>query len=234
MAADLGSDYMPYAPAAPVLNVIRRIRDGRLPDPLTLSALQQLGVAEGNADRVQKALRFLGLIDEEHTRTETFTRLGRVPTEEYPRAFVEVLQAAYAPVLRIVNPAEDTDIAVQDAFRGYEPSGQRPRMVSLFLALCREAGLEGGPVPARPTVRRVTRAQPPTRARARVVPPAAAVVMDEASVSEEPTALTDYRLLVGLIHQLPKDGQWTQSRRDRWVQALTANLDLLVEIEEEP
>lgn len=231
MATDLGSDYMPYAPASPVLNVIRRIRDGRLPDPLTLTNLQQLGVAEGNADRVQKALRFLGLIDAQHRRTETFTRLGRASTDEYPRALAEVLQAAYAPVLQIVNPAEDTDIAVQDAFRGYEPAGQRPRMVSLFLALSKEAGLvDGGPVPARQQTRR-SPGRTPTASRTR--PSTVEADAPSAATPDEPTTLADYRLLVSLINQLPRDGRWSKARRDRWIQAVTANVDLLVEVEEE-
>ena len=49
--------------------------------------------------------------------TKTFDRLGKVSTDEYPGALQEVIQAAYAPVLRIVSPAEDTDVAIFDAFR---------------------------------------------------------------------------------------------------------------------
>jgi hypothetical protein len=33
------------------------------------------------------------------------------------------------------------------------------------------------------------------------------------------------------MQQLPKDGRWTQARRDRWIAAFEANVDLLVEIE---
>ena len=43
----------------------------------------------------------------------------------------------------------------------------------------------------------------------------------------------DYRLLVSLIQQLPETGTWSQGKRDKWVQAMTANVDLLVTVEEE-
>lgn len=233
MSVETGTVYMPYAPASSVLQVIRRMRDGRLPDPLSLGALHQLGVAEGNADRVQKALRFLGLVDEENRRTDVFNRLARVSTEEYPRALAEIVQNAYAPILQIVNPDEDPELAVHDAFRGYDPAGQRVRMVGLFYALCREAEIiSGGPVKRTPTPRTRKPAQtstPRSRAAAENVPVAA---IAEAPVSGEDQQLPDYRLIANLIHQLPRDAKWTQARRDRWIQALTASVDLLVEIDE--
>jgi hypothetical protein len=42
--------------------------------------------------------------------------------------------------------------------------------------------------------------------------------------------LVDYRPISALIQQLPKDGKWTQARRDRWMRAFEANVDLLIEI----
>jgi hypothetical protein len=29
---------------------------------------------------------------------------------------------------------------------------------------------------------------------------------------------------------LPKEGKWTRERRDKWIQALTANVDLMIEV----
>src|SRR5437868_10282280 len=101
----LPPNYMPYAPAAPVLNLIRRAREGRLLDAYTLDQLIRLGIAEGNADRVQKALEFLGLLDgDSAARTPAFERLSRVTTNEYPRAMAELVQNAYAPVLAVIDP----------------------------------------------------------------------------------------------------------------------------------
>lgn len=52
----------------------------------------------------------------------------------------------------------------------------------------------------------------------------------EKSTSRNPGTGADYRLLVTLLDQLPLNGKWSQQRRDRWLQAVTANLDLLVEV----
>ena len=41
----------------------------------------------------------------------------------------------------IVDPAAVGDIAVANAFRAFEPSKQRAKMVSLFRGLCAEAGI---------------------------------------------------------------------------------------------
>ncbi len=239
VARDITETYMPYAPAQPVLAVIRRMREGRLPELLPVTALPQLGVAEGNADRVHKALRFLDLLDEDGRRTPTFDRLGRVSTDEYPGTLSEIVQGAYAPILTIVNPADSTDVAQFDAFRRYEPSGQRSRMVALFQALCREAGLiPGGPLPARarqvpaPRDRRggspAGNYSPRNKATGKATLPA-----DEGSTLPPMSDQADYGILASLIQQLPSSATWTQAKRDRWLKAMTANLDLLVTVDEE-
>jgi hypothetical protein len=235
MAQDIPSDYMPYAPAGPVMGLIRRMREGRLPDNVTVKGLEQLGISVGNADRIHKGLRFLGLLEETGKVTPTFDRLGKVSTDEYPAALQEIIQAAYAPVLRIVNPAEDTDVAIFDAFRLYEPSGQRQKMVGLFMALCREAGLvAGGPITTRARAS-APRTTPRSAVRPSPPPPGATAPLRETDPQETDVEVkrADYRLLVSLIQQLPETGTWSQGKRDKWVQAMTANVDLLVTVEEE-
>ena len=44
----------------------------------------------------------------------------------------------------------------------------------------------------------------------------------------------NYYLISVLLQQLPKDGKWTQKQRDRWMQAMAANIDLLLEVSDEP
>jgi hypothetical protein len=44
----------------------------------------------------------------------------------------------------------------------------------------------------------------------------------------------DYGLLNGLLKQLPPDGKWTKARRDKWIQAMTASVDLLVDVVHPP
>jgi len=85
------------------------------------------------------------LIEEGH-RTQTFDRLGRVSTSEYAEVFGEIIKEAYSDVFTIIDPAEATDIEINDAFRYYQPQAQRGRMITLFRGLCQEVGLiNGGP-----------------------------------------------------------------------------------------
>lgn len=222
--------FMPYAPAKPVLDVIRRFRERGLPEVLTRQELHRLGAAEGNSDRIQKSLQFLDLLDAQAKRTESFDRIGKASTDEYEGTLAEIVRAAYAPILAIVDPAADTDIAINDAFRHYEPAGQRRQMVSLFLALCREAGMvTGGPVERKPRARK----ESPTGRLASTLSTGPSNPLPDKrddSAVDQPVG-PDYRLLSALIQQLPRDGTWPSERRERWLQAFTANIDLLIEVE---
>ena len=44
------------------------------------------------------------------------------------------------------------------------------------------------------------------------------------------SAAIDLRVISALIQQLPKDAQWTQAERDRWLRAMTSTIDFFVEI----
>jgi len=218
----------PYAPVDNVLTVIRRLRERGLPERLGLGELQTIGIPAGNAPRTLAALRFLGLVDEDGQRTQALERLDRATTEEYPQVLAEIVRAAYTPVFTIVDPAQDSDIALHDAFRPYEPKRQRPRMITLFLGLCREAGIVPGGPPARRARTRRTQVIKPEGIRS-------AEKLGRPEVKQEEPAPTDsggadYRLLAALMQQLPKDGKWSKARRDRWIQAISASVDLLVEI----
>jgi hypothetical protein len=225
------SNFMPYAPVEPVMRVIRRFRERSLPDAITRKTLPTLGIAEGNADRVEKALLFLGLIDEGGHRTQSFERLGKASTDEYPEVLAEVVRAAYAAILTIVNPGQDTDIAINDAFRPYEPSGQRARMVSLFIGLCKEALIiEGGPLKRQPKAKQ-TGGSPKIGVRPKLEQPGD--VPQPRREQDDQVAGIDLRLLSALFQQLPKEGRWTKARREKWLQAVTATVDLLIEAEGE-
>jgi hypothetical protein len=227
----------PYAPIGCVLTVIKRFRERGLPDPLTLKEITRVGVSEGNASRTLQALRFLNLVDEEGHRTQTFDRLGRVPTNEYVNVLGVIIKEAYSNVFAIIDPAEATDIEINDAFRYYQPQAQRGRMVSLFRSLCQEAELiTGGP--------------PKTRKRARVAVDSKPTVKSRSAILRNPQVETlqtlkttgtlngeatepECVLLQGLLQQLPSSKKWTREKRDRWLQAFTANIDLLIDVEPE-
>ncbi len=226
-----------YAPVANVLSVIRRLRERGLPDPLSLQELERIGIPPGNAPRTLASLRLLGLVDDEGQRTQAFERIGRASTDEYQGVLAEVIKAAYADVFTVVDPAKDTDIAINDAFRHFEPQAQRGRMVTLFLGVCQEAGLIPGGPPQRKA--RVRRTESPSKsasaARAQTIRPES--VASEVHVPSpkviQSEGETDYRLISALMQQLPASGKWSQSKRDRWVKAVTAAVDLLTETSDE-
>lgn len=229
----------PYAPFGCVITVIKRLRERGLPETLTIQEITRVGVSEGNASRTLQALKFLKLVDEEGHRTQTFDRLGRVPTSEYAEVFGEIIKEAYGDVFTIVDPAEATDIEINDAFRYYQPQAQRGRMVTLFRGLCQEVGLiAGGP----PETRKRARTATANKASAVSHSVTARKPPIETSYSSETTGLLngnstgvgqEYALLQGLLQQLPSSKKWTQEKRNRWLQAFTANIDLLIDMESE-
>lgn len=133
--------FAPYAPTKAVLAVFDRFRGPGLPDPVTNATLERIGIPSSNAPRTLQALRFLKLIDEGGNRLPAFNGLRQAKTEEYPGQLAEIVRAAYLPIFEIVDPATDSEVAISDAFRGYEPASTREKMVSLFMGLCRAAGI---------------------------------------------------------------------------------------------
>jgi hypothetical protein len=131
----------PYAPIRNVLDVLHRLRDRGIPNPLTPETIQSIGVPDGNAHRTVQTFKLLGLVDEAGSPTESASRLRQASTDEYPAVLAEVVRAAYQEVFELVDPAQDTDVAIADAFRRFEPAGQRYRMVPLFMGLSAEAGI---------------------------------------------------------------------------------------------
>jgi hypothetical protein len=231
--------FAPYAPFGCVIAIIRRFREKGLPETLTLQDITRAGVSEGNASRTMQALKFLKLVDEEGYRTQTFDRLGRVPTIEYAEVFGEIIKEAYKDVFVIIDPADSNDVEINDAFRYYQPQAQRGRMVTLFRGLCQEAGLIAGEPPETrkriKAVKEVKSSQNTHTGNSRksqvettyATPSSGSLNGNVSDIGSECT------LLQGLIQQLPPDKKWTQGRRDRWLQAFIAYIDLLIDVEVE-
>lgn len=245
MASDL-EGLCPYAPYGNVLTVINQMRDRGLKEPVTMQLITTAGVAEGNASRTIQALRFLNLIDEEGYHTPNFHLLENAPSEEYPEVLGQILKDAYKNVFMVLDPATATDDRLQNAFRYYQPKAQRQRMISLFKGLCREAGLmPGGSEPIKrtrsaPSGKPTTplgssRKQSMTDSSTSQRPLDNTIVSSQPSNHYQPDISQEYPLLLSLLQQLPKGQEkyWTKERRERWLQAVTANIDLLIDVKEE-
>lgn len=240
---------MPYAPASGVLAVIKRYRDrGNLPQPLTTKALHQVGVSEGNAPRTLQALKIIGLVDDEGYLTDAFKRVHQATTSEYPSTLAEIVQNAYHSIFAIVDLAQDDYTVVSDAFRYYEPSGQRPRMVKLFLSLSSEAGLipeenrEALQVAAQQSTRGQTSARSSSKQtrrtqQAKSAQPSRPAAQQRGGAADQPTLgfeadneIAEYPAIAVLMQQLPKDGKWTNRRRRLWIQAMISAVEFSVDV----
>jgi hypothetical protein len=204
----MDDNFAPYAPTKAVVTVLDRFRERGLPDPLTIANLEQIGIQASNAPRTLQALRFLGLVDEGGNRLPAFNGLRQAKTEEYPGQLAEIIRSAYLPIFTIVDPATDSDIAISDAFRGYEPASTREKMVSLFMGLCRAAGI----VTERPARRPGTaprRVSTPTKRAASKGAASAPPVPDQLAQIQTPPPVFGSDLLFGAamdyLRDLPAD-----------------------------
>jgi len=131
----------PYAPPANVLEIIHRYRERNLPEEINAQLIAEIGVPEGNVHRTLSALRFLGLVDDVGTPTAAFASLQIASDSEYQNIFEGLVRTAYSEVFKVVDPGRDSQFILDNHFRRYAPQSQRGRMITLFLMLCREAGI---------------------------------------------------------------------------------------------
>ncbi len=134
------------APAAGMVNVLSVIRRYRLRDfPRRFSPddLHHVGIPFIDVDRTMHALRLLELVDEADGPTERFRKIQESESEEqYHEALQELLHAVYELVFEAVPDVNKaSDMKMRSVFREFEPPEERERMISLFRALCAEAGL---------------------------------------------------------------------------------------------
>lgn len=240
------TEYAPYAPANNIISMIRMMREKGLPDPLTHNDMIKRGISPESTSRLRRALHFLGLVHEDSSHTDTFKRLGKAPSDEYPSLLKSILEYAYADVFKTMGTLDDAqEKEYKDAFRLYEPKGQQSQMIRLFKALSEEAGiLPEGTIPRVNVSRQTPRERTPRNTTGRKETPPAKDGDSEDSVEKtappppsngrDSTNELDskYQLLQVLLKQLPSKGGWTQKRRDQWLQAVTSNVDLLIDVTE--
>jgi hypothetical protein len=227
----------PYASPGNVTDVLQRYRSKNLPQRLETADILTAGVPEGNISRTRAALRFLGLIAEDETPTDEWRALCAAPDDEYRAQLADLLRKAYADVFGRIDPATGTQGRIVQAFQPFEPRSQIIRMVTFFLGMCVEAGIE----PREPTRRRMTKNQAASvgAARARPTPrPASAAQSREAVIQPIPPPAAVVRegtpspkpalhlVIAALLTDLESIGpEWTKVDRDRWFKTFEMNLD---------
>jgi hypothetical protein len=130
----------PYASTASILTVISKHRQVGL-RTIDRTMLQRIGVTEALAPRTLNALITLDFFDQSGQVTPAFDALRKAGEEDFKPLLGELLQKAYAQILTVVDPSTATPQDVENAFRGYEPTGQLGRMVQLFIGMFTYVGL---------------------------------------------------------------------------------------------
>lgn len=173
----------PYASPSNVIQVIQRARTRNLPDKVDDDFLRVAGIGDAVHGRVLEALRFLDLIHPDGQPTETLIAISGAPEEEYRALLGTAIQEAYAEDLqRGIDPAQDTQAQIVDAFRRYQPRSQTSRMVMFLLAMCREAGLPVSEAPRERGMRSPTARKTPAKA----IPPHQRTRKDRGKRAEPP------------------------------------------------
>jgi hypothetical protein len=130
-----------YGSPASVIRVLRHFRQREVPEVLTNTTLTQLGIKDSLIRMTWRSLVFLGLIAEEGTTTDKFRSLRFATDDQYGQVLADIITDAYSDVIAVAPPESSNRGQLFNAFRPYTPASQHDRMITLFLALCEEAGM---------------------------------------------------------------------------------------------
>jgi len=136
-------NFAPYAAPENVLRVLEKVHKNGLRGKVDADFMTQLGINEGMIGRTQRALEFLGFTDpaDEGAQTPLLSQYIVSGEEDAKALLQEAIRKSYEMVFRAVNPAHDDRAKIFTAFKTMKPQGQWDRMVTLFLGLCRAAGM---------------------------------------------------------------------------------------------
>jgi hypothetical protein len=221
----------PYASPQSIIEIIERHRSRGLPSPITAEVLGRAGIPDSLIPRTLQALQSLDLTDEAGNISEVFESIRLAPEAEYQDRLLAWLNAAYADVLTYVDPANDDETKIRDAFRSYRPTGQQSRMVTLFVRLYAHAGLRAPkPVPNKPATPHIKAAAPAKMPRA--IRRVSASYAPERREQPNSTPGEIPPAIEGLLRSLPGgEAGWTKEQRDKFLKAFETVLDFCVPIQ---
>lgn len=226
----------PYTTATAAITGLEAWRDRGLGTPVTGEILVRAGVPESISRRTLASLKQLELLTPEGQPTQQFQDLRQARgDDEYKTRLQEWLRGIYADVLQYTDPSTDTPDRVAEAFRTFEPAGQRRAMAALLIGLWKYSGLpvaSGSESPPSRSIRSAARRTTSTSTRSQADIAAgknlARVARTELSPDLPPG-------LIGLLQQIPRGGApWTTERRDGFLRAFSAVLDFTVPIDDNP
>lgn len=207
----------PYPPPSNIISLLHRLRSRNLPDRVDSEYLRDAGIPDSLINRSLFALRFLGLTEPNDAPTPALRSIATSTDEEYRDILAGLIRESYAEVFASVDPAEDAPDRIVNVFRRYSPASQRERMVSFFLAMCREAGIPTLEVPRQRTGKasgtRTPKSRPATGRNAKA--PAKTAITPDEGVRDMGGIPPHLELL---IRALPPAGQsMSAARREQWL-----------------
>lgn len=212
----------PYAPTSAIVEILNKYRNRGMQTPINTEVLARAGVSDSLISRTLQTLVTLDLLSDEGMPTGTFESLRTSPETEYKQCLQDWIKGVYSDVFSFVDPAEDDETSIRDAFRTYKPLGQQGRMVSLFVGLCEYAGLRAKKAPERkPRTSNPPKPQSKNTSNASVLRRKA-----KGSSGQNDVSLTLPSALDGLLKSLPEDGKgWTPAEHKSFVSTFNAVLN---------
>ena len=218
----------PYIAYKTFRNFLDRFKQG-VPGRIDRSVMSNM--SGGAQSQLTVALKFLGLVNEQHHPQEIMGKLVRADGADRQKIWREILEASYPYVFGgEFNFQTATAKLLREQFEKTAATGATlNRCIAFFVAATKDAGIGQSPFlkearkprgSAAPKVKKNTDNPPP--------PPPGHQQNDVQPIEAQKSLL-----LWGLFTRLPKPGSvWPKAERDRWTETL--NNVLALEYKEQP
>lgn len=173
----------PYASAAAVSELLDHIRYVSTPKKVDPGLLTDYGVSKGNTFALMSALKFLGLIDNAGVPTPAFSSLQTMG-DEFRSNLREIVEKAYADLFSRLDVTRDSREHIRNYFARNYSASQADKATTLFLDLCREAGIPVAEELAKETRRTPVARSAPTKTEERSLSPPHATARGSATLGD--------------------------------------------------